>query len=80
MCKKIWASLLPCADVTLAVEDAGAPSTEESSSAARLLEDPFCEEGLLRVLPFVATSSLSVAVTAAVTVAGSVALPFRVDR
>lgn len=71
---------LPCVDVTLAEDDAGAPSTEESSSAARLLEEPFCDEGLLFVLPFAATSSLSVAVTAAVTFGGSVGLPLRVDK
>lgn len=73
-------SWVPCADVTLAVEDAGAPSTEESSSAARLLADPFCDEGLMLAEPFAETASLSVAVTAAVTLDGSVGFPLRVDK
>jgi len=62
----------------LAVVEAGALSTEESSRAARLLAEPFCDEGLLEVLPFAA--SLSVAVMAAVTVEGSAGLPFRVAK
>ncbi len=59
---------VPCAEVMLAVVEAGALSTEESSRAARLLAEPFCDEGLLEVLPF------------AVTVEGSAGLPFRVAK
>ena len=66
---------VPCAEVTLAVVEAGALSTEESSRAARLLAEPFCDEGLLEVFPFVA--SLSAAVMAAVIAEGSAGLPFR---
>lgn len=62
----------------LAVVEAGALSTEESSRAARLLAEPFCDEGLLEVFPLAA--SLSVAVMAAVTAEGSAGLPFKLAR
>ena len=68
----------PCADVALA--DAGALSMDESSRPARLLAEPFRDDGLLLALPLVATASLSASLTAAVTAAGSAALPFRPDR
>ena len=69
---------VPCDEVMLAVVEAGALSTEDSSRAARLLAEPFCDEGLLEVFPFAA--SLSAAVMAAVTVEGSARLPFRLVK
>ena len=62
------------------MEDGGAPSTDESSRAARLLAEPFCDEGLLLAVPLAATASLSLAVMAAVSGAGSAGLPLSVAR